>query len=68
MKKTLLEVAYEMAVGLYEAGVIDDSKMREYESLCTPPACKLSHVPNEKTIAAMKAAGRKKGLTKITLD
>lgn len=45
MKKTLLEVAHEMATGLYEAGVIDADKMREYESLCTPE-CKLNRIPN----------------------
>jgi hypothetical protein len=68
MKKTLLEVAHEMAAGLYEAGVIDTDQMREYESVCAPPACKLSHVPNAKTIAAMKATDKGEGLTEVTLD
>lgn len=33
---TLLEVAYEMAIALYEAGIIDEVEMREYEELCFP--------------------------------
>ena len=42
MKKSLLEVAHEMAADLYEAGVIDAVTMREYESLCILPARELS--------------------------
>lgn len=42
MKKTLLEVAHEMATDLYEAGVIDGVTMREYESICIPPVRDLS--------------------------
>lgn len=42
MKKTLLEVAHEMATDLYEAGVIDAVTMREYESVCIPPVHELS--------------------------
>ena len=42
MKKTLLEVAHEMAADLYEAGVIDAVTMREYESVCIPPVHDLS--------------------------
>jgi len=37
MKKTLLEVAYEMATGLYKAGVIDANELQEYKSLCSSP-------------------------------
>lgn len=42
MKKTLLEVAHEMATDLYEAGVINAVTMREYESICIPPVRELS--------------------------
>lgn len=42
MKKTLLEVAHEMATDLYEAGVIDAVTMREYGSVCIPPVHELS--------------------------
>src|SRR5580693_8028992 len=42
MKKTLLEVAHEMATDLYEAGVIDAVTMREYESVCIPETRELS--------------------------
>lgn len=42
MKKSLLEVAHEMATDLYEAGVIDAVTMREYESVCIPPVRELS--------------------------
>lgn len=42
MKKTLLEVAHEMANDLYEAGVIDAVTMREYETICIPEARELS--------------------------
>jgi putative transcriptional regulator len=42
MKKSLLEVAHEMADDLYEAGVIDAVTMREYETLCIPPVHELS--------------------------
>jgi putative transcriptional regulator len=42
MKKTLLEVAYEAANDLYEAGVIDAITMREYDALCIPPVRDLS--------------------------
>ncbi len=42
MKKTLLEVAHEMANDLYEAGVINAVTMREYESICIPAVRVLS--------------------------
>lgn len=42
MKKSLLEVAHEMATDLYEAGIIDAVTMREYESICIPPVRELS--------------------------
>ena len=64
MKKTPLEVANEMAAGLHKAGVIDADKMREFESLCAPPACKLSHIPNAETQKAMDESDKGIGLTK----
>jgi len=42
MKKTLLEVAHEMANDLYEAGVIDAVTMREYDTICIPKTRELS--------------------------
>lgn len=42
MKKTLLEVAHEMATDLYEAGAINAVTMRELESVCIPPVRELS--------------------------
>lgn len=41
-KKALLEVAHEMAQGLYDAGVIDGKTMREFDSLCLSPVRDLS--------------------------
>lgn len=35
--KTILEVAHEMAKGLYELGGIDAVTMREYDAICLPP-------------------------------
>jgi putative transcriptional regulator len=34
---TKLEVAHEMAKGLYEANIIDSTTMREFDALCLPP-------------------------------
>jgi len=65
MKKTLLEVAHEMATGLYEAGVIDADKMREYESLCAPE-CKLNCIPNTEThkvISSLDVEGINMGIS-----
>jgi putative transcriptional regulator len=42
MKKSLLEVAHEMANDLYDAGVIDAVTMREYEAICIPSVKELS--------------------------
>lgn len=36
MNKRMLETAHEMATGLYDAGVIDATTMREYDALCLP--------------------------------
>lgn len=36
-KSPLLENAHEMAQGLYDAGVIDPTTMREFDVLCLPP-------------------------------
>lgn len=41
-RKTMLEAAYEMAEGLYDAGVIDAKTMREFDTLCLPPVKDLS--------------------------
>lgn len=37
-----LEAAHEMAHGLYDAGVIDATTMREFDALCLPPVKELS--------------------------
>ena len=34
--KTILEVVYESAKGLYEIGLTDEQKMREFDALCLP--------------------------------
>lgn len=39
---TMLEVAHEMAKGLYEANVIDATTMREFDTLCLAPVKELS--------------------------
>lgn len=36
-KHSMLEVAHDMAKGLYEAGVIDALTTREFDELCIPP-------------------------------
>lgn len=36
-KKTLMEVAHDMAQGLYDAGIMDGKTMREFDSLCLHP-------------------------------
>ena len=41
-KKTMLEVAHEMAEGLYDAGIIDGKTLREFDGLCLPPVRDLS--------------------------
>jgi putative transcriptional regulator len=41
-KPALLEVAHEMAKGLYEANIIDATTMREFDTLCLPPVKELS--------------------------
>lgn len=33
----MLEVAHEMAQGLYDAGIIEATTMREFDTLCIPP-------------------------------
>ena len=33
MKSPMLEAGYEMAIGLFEAGVIDAKEMREFDAL-----------------------------------
>lgn len=41
-KPSLLEVGHEMAQGLYDAGIIDATTMREFDVLCLPPVEELS--------------------------
>lgn len=41
-KMSLLEVGHEMAQGLYDAGIIDATTMREFDVLCLPPIEELS--------------------------
>ena len=36
-KMSMLEVAHEMAEGLYDAGIMDATTMREFEALCLQP-------------------------------
>ena len=36
-KQTMLEVAHDMAKGLHKANVIDETTMREFDTLCLPP-------------------------------
>ena len=38
----MLEVAHEMAKGLYEANIIDATTMREFDTLCLAPVKELS--------------------------
>lgn len=45
MKKTLLEVAHDLASDLHKAGGIDKQTMREFDVLCLPPVKKYS--PNQ---------------------
>lgn len=39
---TILEVAHEMAKGLYKANVINSTTMREFDTLCLTPVKDLS--------------------------
>ena len=41
-KASLLDVAHEIASGLYEAEIIDATTMREFDALCIPPVKELS--------------------------
>ena len=34
--KSILEVVHETAKGLYEIGLVDEQKMREFDNLCLP--------------------------------
>lgn len=38
----MLETAHEMAKGLYDAGIIDATTLREYDTLCLPTINDLS--------------------------
>lgn len=41
-RNTMLEVAHDMAKGLYEAGVIDAITMRDFDEWCVPPVKEFS--------------------------
>lgn len=41
-KPSLLEVAHEMAAGLYEAGIINATTMRSFDSSCLPKVISFS--------------------------
>lgn len=47
-KSNLLEVAHDMAKGLYEAEIIDATTMREFDALCLPPIKDLSAIEIKK--------------------
>ena len=36
-KSAILEAVHETAIGLYNAGVMSQVKLREFDSLCLPP-------------------------------
>src|SRR5260363_251875 len=42
VKSFILKVAHEMAKGLYDAGIMDATTMREFDALCLPPVERLS--------------------------
>lgn len=42
MDKSILEVVYESAKGLYDAGIIDVTTMHEFDTLCLPPIKELT--------------------------
>ncbi len=41
-KQSLLEVAHEMAQGLFKAGIMDTTTLREFDTLCLAPVKELS--------------------------
>ena len=45
MKKTLLEVAHDIATDLYEAGAINAQTMHEFDAKCLPPV--KSYTPSQ---------------------
>lgn len=45
MKKSLLEVAHDIAADLHRAGAIDAKTMREFDAKCLPPVKK--YAPNQ---------------------
>ncbi len=42
INKRMLETAHEMATGLYDAGIINATTLREYDALCLPPIKELT--------------------------
>ncbi len=41
-KKTLLETVHSAAKGLYKAGIMDSTTLREFDALCLPDVKELS--------------------------
>ena len=56
--KSILEVVHESAKGLYEIGLIDEQKMREFDALCLP----------QKPASAVKQAKRRQLQGKTSQD
>ena len=54
--KSILEVVHENAKGLYEIGLIDEQKMREFDALCLP----------EKPASAVKQVKRRRPQNKTS--
>lgn len=48
--KSILEVVHETAKGLYEIGLVDEQKMREFDNLCLP----------QKTVSEVKQVKRRR--------
>ena len=48
--KSILEVIHEDARGMYEIGLIDEQKMREFDALCLPekPASAVKQVKSRR--------------------
>ncbi|MBY0544902.1 MAG: DNA-binding transcriptional regulator [Gammaproteobacteria bacterium] len=42
MKQSILEMVHTSANGLYEAGLVDTTTMREFDALCLPPVKNLT--------------------------
>ena len=58
MNKSILEVIHEDAKALYEIGLIDEQKMREFDVLCLPPET-VSDSPQGKRIRPQTKPGQR---------